>query len=248
MRPTLITGLGGTVAPALRQALDEAGRPCVGWDRAVASPDDPAAVEAHLDRLDPRAVCHLALGAEAWAAALAGWCARRGRPFVFTSTVLVFHHDPGGPHRPDDPPTARDEYGRYKARCEEAVRAANPAAIVARLGWQLARRRGGNTMLEHLHARAAAGEALRASTRWVPATSFLEDTAAALVTLLEGGAAGTFHVDGNAEAAWDFHRIVCALKARHGDPGWRVEPTDEPAFDQRLLDDRLRTGPITARL
>ena len=246
-RSTLITGLNGTVGPALRDALVAAGHPCVGWDRSAVSPDDGAAVRAHLDALDPGGVCHLAFGAEAWAAELAAWCARRGRPFLFTSTAMVFHHEPDGPHRPADERTARDDYGRYKVRCEDAVRAANPAAIVARIGWQIATRRGGNSMLEALHAQAANG-VLRASARWIPATSFLVDTADALRDLLLAGAGGTFHVDGNAESAWDYHRIVRALQARHGDPSWRVEPTDEYVHDQRLVDERVRVRSIAERL
>lgn len=248
MRPTLVTGLGGTVGPALRAALagPALGQPVVGWDRAATSPDDAAAVRARLDALDPAAVCHLAMGAEAWAGELAAWCARRGRPFLLTSSVMVFDGTPG-PHRPGDAPATKDEYGRYKARCEAAVRAANPDAIVARLGWQIGGARGGNHMLEQLHQRAARGETIRASTRWVPAASFLEDTAAALVDLLAAGRGGVFHVDGNAEAAWDFHRLVVALRARHG-AAWRVEPCEDLADDQRLLDERLRVGQLPARL
>lgn len=247
-RATLITGLGGTVGPALRDALEAAGRPCAGWDRAAVSPDDLDAVEAHLDATDPAAVCHLAFGAEAWAAALAAWCARRGRPFLFTSTAMVFDHAPDGPYRPDAERTARDEYGRYKVRCEDAVRAANPAAVVARIGWQIATTRGGNSMLEALHARARDEGVIRASTRWVPATSFLVDTAAALRDLVVAGQGGTYHVDGNAESAWDWHRIVLALRARHGDPTWRVEPSEDHVHDQRLLDDRVRVRSIAERL
>lgn len=249
MRPTLVTGLGGTVAPALRAALPGA---VAGWDRAAVSPDDAARVRAHLDALDPAAVCHLAMGAEGWAAELAAWCARRDRPFLLTSSVMVFEGTPG-PHRPDDTPATKDEYGRYKLRCETAVRAANPGAIVARLGWQIGARaatgsaRGGNHMLEQLQQRADRGEVIRASTRWLPATSFLEDTAAALRDLLEAGRGGTFHVDGNKDAAWDFHRLVVALRARHG-ASWRVEPCEDHTDDQRLLDDRVRVGSIAARL
>jgi dTDP-4-dehydrorhamnose reductase len=235
---TLITGLHGTVAPALRDAL---GGPCVGWDRAAVSPGDAVATRAHLDALDPAAVCHLAMGAEAWAAELAAWCARRGRPFLFTSTAMVFEAD--GPHRPDDARTTKDGYGRYKVRCEDAVRAANPDAIVARLGWQIGTTRGGNQLLEWLHARAAEGP-IRASARWIPATSFLVDTAAALRDLLARGEGGTFHVDGNAETAWTFDRLVRAL----AEPSWRVEVTDEYVHDQRLLDARVRVAPISARL
>lgn len=255
MRPTLVTGLSGTVAPALRAALAGAGAGVVGWDRAAVSPDDGAAVRAHLDAVDPAAVCHLAMGAEGWAGELAGWCARRGRPFLLTSSVMVFDGTPG-PHRPTDAPATKDEYGRYKLRCEAAVRAANPDAIVARLGWQIAQSgacaatgsaRGGNHMLEQLHRRSARGETIRASARWIPATSFLEDTAAALVGLLRAGRGGVYHVDGNAEAAWDFHRLVLALRARHG-ASWRVERCEDHVDDQRLLDDRLRVGQVAARL
>jgi dTDP-4-dehydrorhamnose reductase len=240
----LITGLNGTVGPALRAAL---GRPCVGWDRAAVPPDDAAAVERHLDALDPAAVCHLAFGAEAWAGRLAAWCARRGRPFLFTSTAMVFDREPDGPHRPGDARTAKDDYGRYKARCEDAVLAANPAAIVARLGWQLSTAPGGNSMLAALRAQAAKGP-IRASRRWTPATSFLDDTAAALAALLDRAEAGTFHLDGNAEAAWSYDRLVLALRARFGDASWVVEPTDEYVHDQRLLDDRVGVASIAARL
>jgi dTDP-4-dehydrorhamnose reductase len=243
MRPTLVTVLSGTVAPALRAALD---RPVVGWDRTSASPDDPAGVRARLDALDPAAVCHLALGSEAWAAELAAWCARRGRPFLFTSTAMVFDHRPDGPHQPGDERTARDDYGRYKIRCEDLVRAANPGAIVARLGWQIGGASPGNHMLAALRAQAAQGP-IRASARWVPATSFLEDTAAALRALLDAGAGGTFHVDGNAESAWDYHRLVLALRARH-DPAWRVERHDDHQHDQRLIDPRVRVRSIAERL
>jgi dTDP-4-dehydrorhamnose reductase len=246
-RPTLLTGLSGTVAPALRDALEAAGRPCVGWDRRTVSADDAVAVRAHLDAVDPAAVAHLGFGAEAWAGELAAWCARRGRPFLFTSTAMVFHHEPDGPHRPEDERTTRDEYGRYKARCEDAVRAANPRAIVARLGWQIATRRGGNSMLEALFARAAEGP-IRASVRWIPATSFLVDTAAALRDLLVAEVDGTYHLDGNAASAWSWHRIVVALRDRHGDAAWPVEATEDYVHDQRLVDDKVTVASISARL
>mgnify|MGYP001188613819 CR=1 FL=1 len=245
---TLISGLNGTVAPALREALEVAGRTCVGWDRSAVAPEDAERVGAHLDRLDPAAVCHLALGAEGWAAGLAAWCARRGRPFLFTSTAMVFDHEPDGPHHPGDQRTAKDEYGRYKIRCEDAVRAANPQAIVARIGWQIGRTRTGNHMLAALHGQAARGEAIRASTRWIPAASFLEDTAAALRGLLEAGQGGTWHLDGNAETAWDYLRLARALQARLGDPGWRIEPCEDYAHDQRLLDPRVQVTPLSRRL
>ena len=48
-------------------------------------------------------------------------------PFLFTSTAMVFDHEPDGPHRPADPRTARDDYGRMKIASEDAVLAATSA-------------------------------------------------------------------------------------------------------------------------
>jgi hypothetical protein len=66
--------------------------------------------------------------------------------------------------------------------------------------------------------------------------------------LLDRAEAGTFHLDGNAEAAWSYDRLVLALRARFGDASWVVEPTDEYVHDQRLLDDRVGVASIAARL
>lgn len=247
MSGTLLTGLGGTLGPVLADVLRAGGDTCQGWNRVAVPPDDLGAARALLDREDPARVCHLAFGAEAWAAALAGWCRERGRPFLFVSTAMVFDHEPDGPHRPDDARTGKDEYGRYKARCEDAVREANPDTLIARIGWQIGERRGGNHMLEALHGMIERDGCIRASRRWVPAASFLVDTCAALRGLLDARAQGTFHLDGNAESAWTFDRIARALAAQHG-PEWRVEETEEYVHDQRLVDPRVRVGSIAARL
>jgi dTDP-4-dehydrorhamnose reductase len=244
---TLLTGRSGTLGPVLADALRAGGDTCLGWDRVAVPPDDLGAARALLDREDPARVVHLAFGAEAWAATLAGWCRERGRPFLFVSTAMVFDRVPDGPHRPEDARTGQDENGRYKARCEDAVRDANPDALIARIGWQIGERRGGNHMLEALHGMVERDGCVRASRRWVPATSFLVDTCAALQRLLDARAPGTFHVDGNAECAWTFDRIARALVARHG-LDWRIEETDEYVHDQRLVDPRVLVASIAARL
>jgi dTDP-4-dehydrorhamnose reductase len=56
-------------------------------------------------------------------------------PFVFTSTVSVFTAP--GPHGITSERTATDEYGRYKADCEDAVLKASTEAVVVRLGYQI---------------------------------------------------------------------------------------------------------------
>jgi dTDP-4-dehydrorhamnose reductase len=232
----LVTGLNGTLAPVLADTLRARGMTVVGWDRRRVPPDDDTACLAELQRLRPAAVFHLALGGEAWAGLLAAWCARHEVPFVFTSTAMVFDQEPDGPHRIDDPRTAKDDYGRYKIRCEDAIRQASNGAIVARIGWQIGDRRGGNNMLEALWRMAENDGVIRASTRWRPACSFMSDTAEALVRLAAGGRPNTCHLDSNVADALSFHEIVLRLRALHK-AAWPVEAVDEYIHDQRLLDD-----------
>ncbi len=246
-RPALVTGLGGTLAPVLADALRVRGLEVTGWDRQQVPPEDPAACTRELDRLRPAMVLHLSLGSESWAGQLAGWCAGHGVPFLFTSSAMVFDHDPDGPHRVGDPRTARDEYGRYKIRCEDTIAAASASAIVARIGWQIGAGRGGNNMLEALWRMAETDGVIRASTAWRPACSFMADTAEGLIRLVEQGRPGVHHLDSNAHDALSFHDIVLRLRARCR-ADWRVEAVDDYVHDQRLLDDPLRLPDLSETL
>ncbi len=246
-RPALVTGLGGTLAPVLADGLRARGLEIAGWDRQRVPPEDPAACTGELDRLRPAMVLHLGLGSESWAGCLAGWCAGRGVPFLFTSTAMVFDRDPDGPHRVSDPRTAKDDYGRYKIRCEDAISAASATAIVARIGWQIGGGRGGNNMLEALWRMAETDGVIRASTAWRPACSFMADTAEGLIRLVEDGRPGVHHLDSNAHDALSFHDIVLRLRARHR-ADWRVEAVDDYVHDQRLLDEERRLPDLSGTL
>ena len=143
----LVTGLNGTLAPHVAQAVQAAGGRVVGWDRKLVDPEDANATADWLALQTPSAIVHLAMGSPAWAAGLARYAAERGIPFVFTSTAMVFHHQPDGPHAVGDERSAQDDYGRYKMRCEDAILAANPAAMIVRIGWQIDALQPGNNML-----------------------------------------------------------------------------------------------------
>jgi nucleoside-diphosphate-sugar epimerase len=133
----LLTGLSGTLAPRLAAAATRVGHEVIGWDRVRASTDDTSACRRWLESAAPDAIAHLALGPIAWAEVLAAYADAAGLPMVLTSTAMVFHHEPDGPHAPDHVRTAQDEYGRYKIACEDAVRAACASACIARIGWQI---------------------------------------------------------------------------------------------------------------
>ena len=232
----LITGLHGTLAPKLAEHARRRGWEIIGWDRQQLSPDDRRASSSWLPAQQVDAIAHLAFGSESWAAQLAGHAAERGIPFLFTSTALVFHHEPDGPHRPEDLRTAQDDYGRYKIRCEDAVRASNPAACIVRLGWQIDPDARGNNMLAALDAQQSRDGVISASTRWRPACSFMVDTVAALQTLLEAPVAATLHLDSNAQEGYSFTDIVRALRSTYGREHWVLKQTADYVHDQRLLD------------
>jgi dTDP-4-dehydrorhamnose reductase len=244
----LLTGLNGTLAPQLARAAAATGVEVVGWDRTRLAPDDSAAAQAWLDALRPDAIAHLATGSADWAGRLASYAAECAIPFVFTSTAMVFHHEPDGPHAVDAPRNAQDDYGRYKIGCEDAVLAANPAATVARIGWQIDAEQPGNNMLMALDQWQARDGCVAASRAWRPACSFMADTASALLALLREPQPGVLHLDSNADDGHSFAALVVALKLRFGRDAWLLREHEDYRHDQRLLDGGDRVPPLSARL
>ena len=242
----LVTGMSGTVAPRFASLARSAGHEVEPWVREDVSPNDADACQLFLDDQDPDAIVHAAFGAETWAGLLADHARRRGIPFVFTSTTMVFAPRPDGPYTISSPRTATDEYGSYKIRCEDAVWEANPDAMVARLGYQIDPDGVGNTMVAHTDAQQAANGSVRASRRWIPACAFLDDTAAALLSLVSDPQPGLHHLDANAQTAWSHAKILHGLAEMLGRP-WQIVETDEPDHDQRLVDSTRILG-LDARL
>ncbi|MEM1055367.1 MAG: sugar nucleotide-binding protein [Bacteroidota bacterium] len=240
----LVTGTNGTVAPVVVDAFREAGAEVLAWDRAEHPPDCAASVRQSIAQVAPDWVLHLATGPEEWAGWIAEACAAQGRRMLFTSSVSVFAPRNEGPIPPEAEPDATDDYGRYKARAEALVREAAPDAVLARLGWQIGETPGSNTMTDWLYRHAEAGP-VEASTRWLPACSWLLDTAAALVALVERAEGGTYHLDGN--QGLSFHEITRRLSARLG-LGAEIVATDEPVMDLRMPDPRVSVRDIAERL
>lgn len=244
----LITGLHGTLAPVLARAARAQGFEVLAWPRERVDPDDAAAARAWLAQERPDAIAHLGMGSAEWAARLADHAAAHGLPFVFTSTAMVFHHEPDGPHAVTDPCNALDAYGQYKRHCEQAVLAAHPQATVARLGWQIDPAQPGNNMLMALDGWQATRGEVVASRTWRPACSFMADTADALLVLLRQRAGGIHHVDSNADEGHDFHRLVLALQQAFGRHAWQVRADEGYRHDQRLLGGGALVPPLSARL
>ena len=242
----LLTGLNGTLAPRVAEAAAAAGMEVIGWDRKLVPAEDEAASRAWLEECKPDAVAHLAMGSAAWSGFLARHAATHALPFVFTSTVMVF--EAPGPHAPDSERNGSTDYGRYKIECEDAVRAANPHASIVRIGWQIDAERPGNNMLKTLDDWQAKEGRVAASRAWIPACSFMSDTAQTLLPLFRESRPGTFHLDSNAEEARSFDRVVAALKSYFERDEWKLETHEDYRHDQRLTGGTLSPPPLSARL
>jgi dTDP-4-dehydrorhamnose reductase len=245
----LITGLSGTLAPHVAKCFAQKSYEVVAWDRGQLDPNvaDAETINRHLETLALDGIVHVGMGSEVWAAVMARNMGERGLPFVFTSTAMVFDCNPNGPHSIGDARSARDDYGRYKIRCEDAILDANPSAVIARFGYQIDEvKPSGNNMVAHLMAQGEAGP-IRASERWVPATSYMPETANGLSALFEmaklGQAGGVHHLDSNTRTALTYPQIV-AKTAKRLNRNWIIEPTNDYVHDQRLMP-ALRDDTIT---
>jgi dTDP-4-dehydrorhamnose reductase len=253
----IVTGANGTVGSRLCEDLRRHGVEVVCWDRGSVPVDDYWAMERFVRSVAPDVLFHLAIASRStgrpneswlinyeWTSELA-WITRQlGVRFVFSSTAMVFSDNARGPFTVDSEPEASEGYGYEKRRAEERVFHQNPEARVARLGWQIDDRPSGNNMLAALETQMREKGRVEASTRWLPACSFLDDTVRALQALA-WAEPGLYLLDSNER--WSYYEIVRALNERHGG-SWNVEPTEHFVFDQRMMDDRVVLPSLKARL
>ncbi|MCB8967780.1 MAG: sugar nucleotide-binding protein [Ardenticatenaceae bacterium] len=253
----IVTGASGAVGSALTDYLTATGWEVVAWDRTAVSPTDPVDMESYLQFEFPDALFHLAIATQPtglsneswainveWSETLARLSRQQGIQFVFTSSVMVFTDDARGPFTVASAADATEGYGYEKRVAEERVLAVNPRAVVARLGWQIGDAPGSNNMIDFFEQQMAEHGQIRASRRWYPATSFVQDTAVALTRLTDNGR-GLFLLDSNKQ--WTFYEIATALNEKHGNR-WQIVPTDDFVYDQRMIDERARMPSLQDRL
>jgi dTDP-4-dehydrorhamnose reductase len=244
----LITGLQGTLAPVVAAVFAQQNASIIAWDRQQVDPTNTQKASDFLHISAPDAIVHLAMGSAQWAAQLAAYANAHSKPFLFTSSAMVFHHQPNGPHWPRDSRTAQDDYGRYKIACEDAIQAAYAGAMIARIGYQIHTHGQGNNMLAHLEAQQQEHGLIKASQGWIPACSFMTDTALALWQLIQEPQPGLHHVDSNQQEAWTYLAIVQKLKEKLGYSHWSIQADNEYQHDQRLASPRPNITPLSLRL
>jgi dTDP-4-dehydrorhamnose reductase len=253
----IITGANGTVGQALQTYLAQQGDVVIPWNRRETPINDYAAMESFVRAKRPHVLFHLATDSQPtgivneswivnyeWTSELA-WIARKfGVRFVFTSTVMVYTDDNRGPFSPQYPVDADEGYGFQKWRAEERAFEQNKDSVIARMGWQIDDNAYTNNILRFLETHMQEDGVVKASKRWYPACSFLQDTVAALVRL-STSAPGLYQIDSNSR--WNFYQIASALSAHH-DNKWKIEATDDFVYDQRMIDNRVGMPLLSERL
>lgn len=239
----IVTGINGTVAPVLAQALSNEGHTVIPWNRSIVPIDNPNAVRDFIRSEQPDWFFHIATGSADWAELVAQICAEQGIKFLFTSSVSVFSASQRGPFTVDAIPEPNDDYGRYKLDCEQRVRAVHRDALIVRLGWQIGSVPGANHMIDYLDRTFRKDGHIDASINWYQACSFLPDTANGLTKIIQSLPAGLYHLDGN--PGLNFYEIVVGLNSLQKE-SWIVNQTTTPVQNNLLVDHLVRVNPITA--
>ena len=246
MQKILITGMNGTVAPALAAGAPKNTVEIFSWDRAAVPPEDHERGTQFLSTLQPDGIIHCAMGPPDWADWLAKQSSAQRIRYLYVSSVSVFSNQCRGPFTIHSKPDAEDDYGRYKAECEHRVATENSDAIIARLGWQIGSAPGSNNMIDFFTTRQREEGVVHASQHWRPSCCFLEDTAQALWALYRDPTAkGIYQLEGN--PGLSFYDIAKKLNRLHKN-AWHINAIEEPDWDNRMEDTRIEVTPITKHL
>jgi dTDP-4-dehydrorhamnose reductase len=207
-----------------------------------------AAALADPDRCEREVDAAVALNTGS-SAMLARLCRSRGLRLVALSTDLVFPGD--RPHwREDDRPAPLLAYGRTKLAGEEATLAECPSAVVARVTLVVGRGFGLRaTASESIAWSLRRGQRVRLFTDQFRTPVDAESLSDALGRLLEGGAAGRFHLGGGERLSR--HALGLRTARRLGlDEGLidAVEAADHPSGAPRPADVSLDSSRASREL
>lgn len=234
----LITGAGGQLGRELVDAFESSattpgGHEVVGLDRAALDVVDGPAVRRVVADTGPDVIVHSA----AWTAVdlcegdpqraeainasgtrhVVSAAEQAGARVVYLSTDYVFDGTKAQAYVEDDATSPLSVYGRTKLAGEVATR---PEDAVVRTSW-VSGRHGAN-MVKTILRLAGEHERLAFVDDQRGHPTFADDLAAAIVGLVEGGHAGTFHVTNQGATTW--HGFAQAVLAAAGDDPARVDP------------------------
>jgi dTDP-4-dehydrorhamnose reductase len=148
----------------------------------------------------------LAAGAIAAATRVAG-----GRT-VHISTDFVFDGLKSTPYKPDDPPAPLNQYGKSKWNGEQAVNAADPAALIVRTAWLYDS--GPSNFIGTILRLASARNRLKIVDDQIGTPTSAQSLATAVWGLIHARARGIHHFTDAGVASWYDFAFAIAADAR----------------------------------
>ena len=112
---------------------------------------------------------------------------------------MVFSDHATGPFTLKSLPDAADGYGMQKRLAEEGILQLEADCVIARLGWQISGNNDfdSNTMERFLDSEVKNKGSIRASSKWYPSCSRLQDTVRCIWHLCTEQNAGVYQLEGN---------------------------------------------------
>ncbi len=150
--------------------------------------------------------------------ALARLAAERGARFLHISTDYIFDGKLDRPYRESDVPAPLSHYGASKLAGEEAVMAASPQHVIARVSWVFGPDRP--SFVDQILKRALTNEAAAAVHDKISSPAYTHDLATWLAVFLKPEApGGIYHLCNSGICSWrDYGEYALQAAARHGIP------------------------------
>ena len=240
----VVTGSRGTIGKVLVKALKKRKYTVIPLTHDALDFSDQNAVVGFLDTHQPDAIMHLAKADEAFTGFLAEWAYQHRKAYVYTSSYKVFSGKKvEGPFKITDTPDGTDELALYKQRLEKISFEKNPTSYVARLSWQITDDPSGYGVLMFLKAQMDSVKKISVSENMYPSLMFVEDTAEALIDLIEKYQPGLYHLNQN--DWYSFYDIVHYLKYEKGHDWIQLEPPRTLRKIEMLDNQKIKLKPLS---
>lgn len=240
-----VTGANGGLGSAILAACAERNPSweCIGFTRKEADMTDAEKAVTALAASNPEVIVHCAAmtGVDdcethkelAWAVnvegtrAVAAAAQKAGARLVYISTDYVFDGNKPSPYCEDDPPNPLSVYGHTKAEGER-IAAGIPHSLIIRSSWMYGRR--GKSFPATILRLAQRQKELTVVNDQAGAPTSSSDLAQALLSLIEIGVEGLFHVVNGGYCTWfELARAVLELK---GIAGVTLKPITTAELDR----------------
>lgn len=198
MKKVYLTGITGTVAPYIKDALFHQGYYVNHKHFRINNIEEIDQIKSHIEHLKPDVIIHAALGPIEVTEMIAMYSKIHQVPFVYISTVSVYEDNNGGPYFKEDDIMVKNAYGLYKYTSEQRALSINSNSYIIRLGWQISPEKNttSNNMFKFIKDNTDEKNNIAVSDLFYPSASFLNDTADAIVEIIKKQP-GIYLVNGN---------------------------------------------------